>query len=163
MQAAVFYLFQYVSPQHLSCWVYQLWLADLSLRVTVTDRSTHRGLTFIIIQAPCRKSWMIVYSCAALGDTNDNKTAVGPEDVSKMGCPCLGEHTRLEVVIEESYEFKVTQNQQLRNSEPPDACLFWNFLPADMDWLYNINLEKCSNFTDVTVFWVNIYFTFDVW
>lgn len=51
---------------------------------------------------------MIVYSCAALGDTNDNKT-VGPEDVSKMGCPCLGEHTRLEVVIEESYEFKVTQ------------------------------------------------------
>lgn len=118
MQTAVFYLFQYVSPQHLSCWVYQLWLADLSLRVTVMDRSTHRGLTFIIIQAPCRKSWMIVYSCAALGDTNDNKTAVGPEDVSKMGCPCLGEHTRLEVVIEESYEFKVTQNQQLRNSEP---------------------------------------------
>lgn len=24
-----------------------------------------------------------------------------------MGCPSLGEHTRLEVVIEESYEFKV--------------------------------------------------------
>lgn len=41
------------------------------------------------------------------GDTNDNKTAVGPEDVSKMGCPILGEHTKLEVVIEESYEFKV--------------------------------------------------------
>lgn len=34
---------------------------------------------------------------------------MGPEDVSKMGCPCLGEHTKLEVVIEESYEFKVTQ------------------------------------------------------
>lgn len=113
MQAAVFYLFQYVSPQHLSCWVYQLWLADLSLRVAVTDRSTHRGLTFIIIQAPCRN----FLCCSALGDTNDNKTAVGPEDVSKMGCPCLGEHTRLEVVIEESYEFKVTQNQQLCNSE----------------------------------------------
>lgn len=45
---------------------------------------------------------------SAAGDTNDNKTAVGPEDVSKMGCPCLGEHTKLEVVIEESYEFKVT-------------------------------------------------------
>lgn len=42
------------------------------------------------------------------GDTNDNKTAAGPEDVSKMGCPSLGEHTKLEVVIEESYEFKVT-------------------------------------------------------
>lgn len=47
------------------------------------------------------------------GDTNDNKTAVGPEDVSKMGCPCLGEHTKLEVVIEESYEFKVSQNKQV--------------------------------------------------
>lgn len=45
--------------------------------------------------------------CGA-GDTNDNKTAVGPEDVSKMGCPSLGEHRKLEVVIEESYEFKVT-------------------------------------------------------
>lgn len=41
------------------------------------------------------------------GDTNDNKTKMEPEDVSKMGCPCLGEHTKLEVVIEESYEFKV--------------------------------------------------------
>lgn len=52
----------------------------------------------------------------ALGDTNDNKTAVGPEDVSKMGCPCLGEHTKLEVVIEESYEFKVNENKQQKLS-----------------------------------------------
>lgn len=29
------------------------------------------------------------------------------EEVAKMGCPSLGEHSRLEVVIEESYEFKV--------------------------------------------------------
>ncbi len=55
---------------------------------------------------------------SAAGDTNDNKTPVGPEDVSKMGCPCLGEHTKLEVVIEESYEFKVTQNKQRFTSEP---------------------------------------------
>ena len=33
---------------------------------------------------------------------------VEDEEVAKMGCPSLGEHTRLEVVIEESYEFKVT-------------------------------------------------------
>lgn len=56
---------------------------------------------------------MLLCVCAcvclsAAGDTNDNKASVGPEDVSKMGCPCLGEHTKLEVVIEESYEFKVT-------------------------------------------------------
>lgn len=30
------------------------------------------------------------------------------EEVAKMGCPSLGEHTQLEVVIEESYEFKVS-------------------------------------------------------
>lgn len=30
------------------------------------------------------------------------------EEVAKMGCPSLGDHTRMEVVIEESYEFKVT-------------------------------------------------------
>lgn len=46
----------------------------------------------------------------ATGDSNDNKPAVGieEEEVAKMGCPSLGEHTKLEVVIEESYEFKVT-------------------------------------------------------
>lgn len=44
------------------------------------------------------------------GDSNDNKPAVGAEEeeVAKMGCPSLGEHTKLEVVIEESYEFKVS-------------------------------------------------------
>jgi len=43
------------------------------------------------------------------GDSNDNKPAVvaEEEEVAKMGCPSLGEHTKMEVVIEESYEFKV--------------------------------------------------------
>lgn len=43
------------------------------------------------------------------GDSNENKPAVGAEEeeVAKMGCPSLGEHTQLEVIIEESYEFKV--------------------------------------------------------
>ncbi|CAG01582.1 unnamed protein product, partial [Tetraodon nigroviridis] len=50
------------------------------------------------------------------GDTNDNKTSVGPEDVSKMGCPCLGEHTKLEVVIEESYEFKSTVDKLIKKT-----------------------------------------------
>ncbi|XP_033834793.1 sodium/calcium exchanger 1 [Periophthalmus magnuspinnatus] len=50
------------------------------------------------------------------GDTNDNKTAVGPEDVSKMGCPILGEHTKLEVVIEESYEFKSTVDKLIKKT-----------------------------------------------
>ncbi|CAL8377395.1 unnamed protein product [Gadus morhua 'NCC'] len=42
------------------------------------------------------------------GDSNENKPVVGAEDeeVAKMGCPSLGEHTTVEVLIEESYEFK---------------------------------------------------------
>lgn len=44
------------------------------------------------------------------GDSNENKPLVGAEEeeVAKMGCPSLGEHTQLEVIIEESYEFKVS-------------------------------------------------------
>ena len=44
------------------------------------------------------------------GDSNDNKPMVDLVDVAKMGCPSLGEHVRLEVVIEESYEFKVANH-----------------------------------------------------
>ncbi|XP_053297519.1 solute carrier family 8 member 4a isoform X8 [Pleuronectes platessa] len=41
---------------------------------------------------------------------------LGPEDISKMGCPCLGEHTKLEVVIEESYEFKSTVDKLIKKT-----------------------------------------------
>ncbi|XP_056265506.1 solute carrier family 8 member 4a isoform X4 [Pseudoliparis swirei] len=41
---------------------------------------------------------------------------VGAEDVSKMGCPSLGEHTKLEVVIEESYEFKSTVDKLIKKT-----------------------------------------------
>ncbi|CAB1316124.1 unnamed protein product, partial [Coregonus sp. 'balchen'] len=46
-------------------------------------------------------------------DSNDNKPAgTDEEEVSKMGCPSLGEHTKLEVVIEESYEFKEESGEE---------------------------------------------------
>lgn len=50
-------------------------------------------------------------SLGSAGDSNENKPLVGAEDeeVAKMGCPSLGEHTQVEVVIEESYEFKVSR------------------------------------------------------
>ncbi|XP_056613605.1 solute carrier family 8 member 4b [Triplophysa dalaica] len=52
------------------------------------------------------------------GDSNENKPEFGAEDeeVAKMGCPSLGEHTRLEVVIEESYEFKNTVDKLLKKT-----------------------------------------------
>ncbi|XP_053297514.1 solute carrier family 8 member 4a isoform X4 [Pleuronectes platessa] len=43
-------------------------------------------------------------------------STLGPEDISKMGCPCLGEHTKLEVVIEESYEFKSTVDKLIKKT-----------------------------------------------
>ncbi|XP_016385269.1 solute carrier family 8 member 4b isoform X2 [Sinocyclocheilus rhinocerous] len=52
------------------------------------------------------------------GDSNENKTEIGAdeEEVAKMGCPSLGEHTRLEVVIEESYEFKSTVDKLIKKT-----------------------------------------------
>ncbi|KAK7143638.1 hypothetical protein R3I93_014717 [Phoxinus phoxinus] len=52
------------------------------------------------------------------GDSNDNKPAVvaEEEDVAKMGCPSLGEHTKMEVVIEESYEFKNTVDKLIKKT-----------------------------------------------
>ncbi|XP_034167377.1 solute carrier family 8 member 4a [Pangasianodon hypophthalmus] len=52
------------------------------------------------------------------GDSNDNKPVVGieEEEVAKMGCPSLGEHTKLEVVIEESYEFKNTVDKLIKKT-----------------------------------------------
>ncbi|TMS02182.1 Sodium/calcium exchanger 1 [Larimichthys crocea] len=46
-------------------------------------------------------------------DSNENKPLVGAEEeeVAKMGCPSLGEHTQVEVVIEESYEFKMKRSE----------------------------------------------------
>lgn len=53
-----------------------------------------------------------------LGDSNENKPMVGAEEeeVAKMGCPSLGEHTQMEVVIEESYEFKVASPSQIERT-----------------------------------------------
>jgi len=52
--------------------------------------------------------YFVMFVCT-VGDSNENKPEIGAdeEEVAKMGCPSLGEHNRLEVVIEESYEFKV--------------------------------------------------------
>ncbi|XP_060922107.1 solute carrier family 8 member 4b isoform X1 [Limanda limanda] len=51
-------------------------------------------------------------------DSNENKPLVGAEDeeVAKMGCPSLGEHTQVEVVIEESYEFKSTVDKLIKKT-----------------------------------------------
>ncbi|XP_075943042.1 solute carrier family 8 member 4b isoform X1 [Anarhichas minor] len=52
------------------------------------------------------------------GDSNENKPLVGAEEeeVAKMGCPSLGENTQVEVIIEESYEFKSTVDKLIKKT-----------------------------------------------
>ncbi|XP_023201939.1 sodium/calcium exchanger 1-like isoform X1 [Xiphophorus maculatus] len=59
------------------------------------------------------------------GDSNENKPLVGAEEeeVAKMGCPSLGEHTQVEVIIEESYEFKKAVNTLLTDKNTVDKLI----------------------------------------
>ncbi|XP_074986492.1 sodium/calcium exchanger 1-like isoform X4 [Caretta caretta] len=52
------------------------------------------------------------------GDSNENRPTEGEEGtaIAKMGCPSLGEHPKLEVVIEESYEFKSTVDKLIKKT-----------------------------------------------
>nr|XP_033809491.1 sodium/calcium exchanger 1-like isoform X1 [Geotrypetes seraphini] len=47
-------------------------------------------------------------------DSNENKPV--EEEIVRMGCPTLGEHRKLEVVIEESYEFKSTVDKLIKKT-----------------------------------------------
>uniref|UniRef100_A0A8D3CB52 Solute carrier family 8 member 4b n=1 Tax=Scophthalmus maximus TaxID=52904 RepID=A0A8D3CB52_SCOMX len=58
------------------------------------------------------------HSSGCTSQAGENKPLVGAEDeeVAKMGCPSLGEHTQVEVVIEESYEFKSTVDKLIKKT-----------------------------------------------
>ncbi|XP_062892522.1 sodium/calcium exchanger 1-like isoform X2 [Mobula hypostoma] len=47
----------------------------------------------------------------------DYSSAVGKqEELAQQGCPCLGEHLKMEIVIEESYEFKSTVDKLIKKT-----------------------------------------------
>uniref|UniRef100_A0A087XQV6 Solute carrier family 8 member 4b n=1 Tax=Poecilia formosa TaxID=48698 RepID=A0A087XQV6_POEFO len=64
------------------------------------------------------KEKTLVNNKTPISDSNENKPLVGAEEeeVAKMGCPSLGEHTQLEVIIEESYEFKNTVDKLIKKT-----------------------------------------------
>ncbi|XP_029924702.1 solute carrier family 8 member 4a isoform X3 [Myripristis murdjan] len=83
----------------------------------IDDEEYEKNKTFtIVLEEPILLEVGQKHGGFAPGDSNDNKTVVGLEDVAKMGCPCLGEHTKLEVVIEESYEFKNTVDKLIKKT-----------------------------------------------
>lgn len=52
---------------------------------------------------------------AFLVDIQDRKLSSEEEEarrIAEMGKPILGEHSKIEIIIEESYEFKVHSDQQ---------------------------------------------------
>ncbi|XP_007434428.1 sodium/calcium exchanger 1-like isoform X3 [Python bivittatus] len=52
-----------------------------------------------------------------LGDSNENQLPEGEEEkVAKMGYPSLGDNPKLEVIIEESYEFKSTVDKLIKKT-----------------------------------------------
>uniref|UniRef100_H2LLK5 Solute carrier family 8 member 4b n=1 Tax=Oryzias latipes TaxID=8090 RepID=H2LLK5_ORYLA len=53
-----------------------------------------------------------------IGQKHGESPLVGAEEeeVAKMGCPSLGEHKQLEVIIEESYEFKSTVDKLIKKT-----------------------------------------------
>nr|XP_056709945.1 sodium/calcium exchanger 1-like [Euleptes europaea] len=56
-------------------------------------------------------------SCPRHGDSNENRLPEADQEaIAKMGCPSLGEHVKLEVVIEESYEFKSTVDKLIKKT-----------------------------------------------
>lgn len=69
---------------------------------------------------------MVVFSEEQQKEEEEEEEALTGKDeeerrIAEMGRPMLGDHVKLEVVIEESYEFKVSQG----------ACLWtWESLPA---------------------------------
>lgn len=55
----------------------------------------------------------ILHPCPLCSDVPDRKLASDEEEarrIAEMGKPVLGEHAKLEVIIEESYEFKVRKH-----------------------------------------------------
>lgn len=56
------------------------------------------------------KAWLKI--CASFTEENEEKQPLTSKEeeerrIAEMGRPVLGEHVKLEVIIEESYEFKV--------------------------------------------------------
>uniref|UniRef100_A0A6Q2XYY4 Calx-beta domain-containing protein n=1 Tax=Esox lucius TaxID=8010 RepID=A0A6Q2XYY4_ESOLU len=60
--------------------------------------------------------WLFCHSVSGTSPEKFVLTLFQNDEVAKMGCPSLGENTRIEVVIEESYEFKSTVDKLIKKT-----------------------------------------------
>uniref|UniRef100_A0A6Q2ZP99 Calx-beta domain-containing protein n=1 Tax=Esox lucius TaxID=8010 RepID=A0A6Q2ZP99_ESOLU len=83
-----------------------------ALQRPASIKKTHlHGPALIRKHILCILNLHILITCS---DSNENKPS--DDEVAKMGCPSLGENTRIEVVIEESYEFKSTVDKLIKKT-----------------------------------------------
>ncbi|XP_015277922.1 PREDICTED: sodium/calcium exchanger 1 isoform X15 [Gekko japonicus] len=89
----------------------------ISIKV-IDDEEYEKNKTFYIeIGEP---PWLKVF-CASFAEENDEKQPLTSKEeeerrIAEMGRPILGEHTKLEVIIEESYEFKNTVDKLIKKT-----------------------------------------------
>lgn len=79
----------------------------------------HQQTNRHLVTLETKQRWILAFalcfphhsaSCFPLQDGTEGQPSAEEEEarkIAEMGKPILGEHSRLEVVIEESYEFKV--------------------------------------------------------
>uniref|UniRef100_A0ACB8G976 Sodium/calcium exchanger 1 n=1 Tax=Sphaerodactylus townsendi TaxID=933632 RepID=A0ACB8G976_9SAUR len=75
---------------------------------------------FYLTEAGCRNGGDKIL-CASFAEENDEKQPLTSKEeeerrIAEMGRPILGEHTKLEVIIEESYEFKNTVDKLIKKT-----------------------------------------------
>ncbi|KAB0399585.1 hypothetical protein E2I00_007849 [Balaenoptera physalus] len=85
-----------------------------TVRVKIVDEEEYERQEnfFIVLGEP---KWME----RGLSEVTDRKLTVEEEEakrIAEMGKPILGEHPKLEVIIEESYEFKTTVDKLIRKT-----------------------------------------------
>ncbi|MXQ91440.1 hypothetical protein E5288_WYG004667 [Bos mutus] len=94
-----------------------------TVRVKIVDEEEYERQEnfFIVLGEP---KWMergisgLVWFCF-VAEVTDRKLTVEEEEakrIAEMGKPILGEHPKLEVIIEESYEFKTTVDKLIRKT-----------------------------------------------
>ncbi|XP_067883558.1 sodium/calcium exchanger 1-like isoform X1 [Heterodontus francisci] len=94
-----------------------------TITINIVDRGEYekQGSFFIALGEPVWiRRGMKALLLNELGDTEDNQAIASKNEeerrIAEMGRPVLGENTKLEIIIEESYEFKNTVDKLIKKT-----------------------------------------------
>ncbi|KAJ8248557.1 hypothetical protein GJAV_G00243270 [Gymnothorax javanicus] len=90
---------------------------EKSICINILDRETYdkRSYFFVQLQEP---QWKRPWTEEEEGEEEEPLTGIDEEErrIAEMGRPMLGDHVKLEVIIEESYEFKNTVDKLIKKT-----------------------------------------------